>query len=475
MSAPTMASGTPRVLVIVWDGMRPDLVTIEHCPRLWQFAQDGASFTRARSVYPPLTRPASGAVSTGCHPGAHGIHGNLIPNPTDARTPYLTGKRETLHALRPLHDGGVMRVKSLAESVRDNGGTFAVLSTGSAGQAMLLDPEDVGVMVNPAYVHPERVAARVGPPPAKPVPATAVNDWLADALLDVVLPEYAPDVTVMWLCEPDHSQHAAGLLSPQALSAIAGNDRRFGRILDAIAQDPRPTTVIVASDHGHTPVAGYVDVPEELRRGGFGRLLDEGLILPLEEELAASPALDAQDAQDVVDWLADQEWVDAVICWRVTPGKPDKVVDVADLWDGIGRDLPTAPLVSYTHPWTSPGSDPTRHSAWHSPPAAHKSHHGTLNPDDLASTLILGGAGIRSGVSDRPAGIIDIAPTVEQLRGHATRLDADGRVLWEALATLRPGPAAGEVTTRVVASLDSGTVHVETFDGGTYLHVAPAE
>ncbi|QIZ37366.1 hypothetical protein [Saccharopolyspora sp. ASAGF58] len=52
MSAPATASGTARVLVIVWDGMRPDLVTIEHCPRLWQFAQDGASFTRARSVYP---------------------------------------------------------------------------------------------------------------------------------------------------------------------------------------------------------------------------------------------------------------------------------------------------------------------------------------------------------------------------------------------------------------------------------------
>lgn len=475
MSAPTTPSATPRVLVIVWDGMRPDLVTLEHCPRLWQFAKDGARFTRARSVYPPLTRPASGAVSTGCHPGAHGIHGNMIPNPTDTRTPYPTGTRETLHALRALHDGAVMRVQSLAESVRDNGGSFAVLSTGSAGQSMLLDPEDVGVMINPAHIHPERVGVRVGPAPAKSVPATAVNDWLTDALLDVVLPEYAPDVAVMWFCEPDHSQHTSGLRSPHAHSAIAANDRQFGRILDAIAQDPRPTTVIVASDHGHTPVAGCVDVLAELRRGGFGRLLDDGLILPLEGELAAPPALDAQDAQDVVDWLADQEWVDAVICWSVTPRKPDKVVDVADLWNGTGRDLPTAPLVGYTHPWTSPGSDPTRHSEWHSPPNAHKSDHGMLNPDDLASTLILGGAGIRSGVCDRPAGIIDIAPTIEQLRGHSTRLDTDGRVLWEALATPRPGPAVGEVTTRVIARLDSGTIHVETFDGGTYLHVVPAE
>ncbi|MGI8312249.1 alkaline phosphatase family protein [Saccharopolyspora hattusasensis] len=473
MSAPTPASGTPRVLVIVWDGMRPDLVTIEHCPRLWQFAQDGASFNQARSVYPPLTRPASGAVSTGCHPGAHGIHGNLIPNPTDTRTPYLTGTRETLHALRPLRDGGVMRVKSLAESVRDNGGTFAVLSTGSAGQAMLLDPEDVGVMVNPAYVHPERVAARVGPPPAKSVPATAVNDWLADALLDVVLPEYAPDVTVMWFCEPDHSQHAAGLLSPDALSAIAGNDRRFGRILDAIAQDPRPMTVIVASDHGPTRVAGYVDVPEELRRGGFGRLLDEGLILPLEGR-ARGLASARRAGRPRRRGLARGPGVGR--CGDLLARDAEEAGQGRRRRRPVGRDRPRPahrPPGQHTHPWTSPGSDPTRHSAWHSPPAAHKSHHGTLNPDDLASTLNLGGAGIRSGVSDRPAGIIDIAPTVEQLRGHVTRLDADGRVLWEALASLRPGPAAGEVTTRVVARLDSGTVHVETFDGGTYLHVAP--
>ena len=62
------------------------------------------------------------------------------------------------------------------------------------------------------------VLARFGPAPPKAGHARsrgALIDWTQRVLMEYVVPELAPDVVIDWITEPDHTQHAYGVGSPE--------------------------------------------------------------------------------------------------------------------------------------------------------------------------------------------------------------------------------------------------------------------
>src|SRR5205085_4019397 len=65
-----------HVVVVVWDGMRPDFVTERHTPTLWKLAQDGVTFAHHHSVYPTATHVNGAALATGVYPS----RSNLLAN-----------------------------------------------------------------------------------------------------------------------------------------------------------------------------------------------------------------------------------------------------------------------------------------------------------------------------------------------------------------------------------------------------------
>ncbi|HTU63731.1 MAG TPA: alkaline phosphatase family protein, partial [Polyangiales bacterium] len=75
----------PRVIVMVWDGLRPDSITKEVTPRLAQLRdQLGVDFREHHSVYPTFTMMNAAALATGVASGTHGYYGNTLyqPGPT---------------------------------------------------------------------------------------------------------------------------------------------------------------------------------------------------------------------------------------------------------------------------------------------------------------------------------------------------------------------------------------------------------
>jgi hypothetical protein len=50
--AATPPSFERHVVVIVWDGMRPDFVTKENTPALWKLSREGVTFRNHHAVYP---------------------------------------------------------------------------------------------------------------------------------------------------------------------------------------------------------------------------------------------------------------------------------------------------------------------------------------------------------------------------------------------------------------------------------------
>ena len=66
------------VLIIVFDGLRPDQVTAENCPNLYGLARRGVEFINHHATFPTLTRVNVASLFTGCHPGRHGITTNYM-------------------------------------------------------------------------------------------------------------------------------------------------------------------------------------------------------------------------------------------------------------------------------------------------------------------------------------------------------------------------------------------------------------
>src|SRR5438876_9815051 len=70
-----------QVVLIVWDGMRPDFVSEENTPALWKLARDGVTFRNHHAVYPSATMVNGTALVTGVYPGKNGIIANHVYRP----------------------------------------------------------------------------------------------------------------------------------------------------------------------------------------------------------------------------------------------------------------------------------------------------------------------------------------------------------------------------------------------------------
>src|SRR5436853_7141839 len=65
-----------HVVVVVWDGMRPDFVGEQNTPALWKLAQTGVTFTNHHCVFPSATIVNGTAINTGVYPDRDGILDN---------------------------------------------------------------------------------------------------------------------------------------------------------------------------------------------------------------------------------------------------------------------------------------------------------------------------------------------------------------------------------------------------------------
>src|SRR5438270_8007031 len=88
-----------HVVLILWDGMRPDFVNASNCPTLYQLSQQGSTFPKHHSVYPSATEVNGVAISTGVNPARSHIVGNheyrpYIDENEDVHTEALASVRK---------------------------------------------------------------------------------------------------------------------------------------------------------------------------------------------------------------------------------------------------------------------------------------------------------------------------------------------------------------------------------------------
>lgn len=83
----TDAAISKKVVIFVWDGLRPDSVNAVDTPNLTMLRDGrGTNFTDNHAVYPTFTMMNASAFATGAYPGEHGFYGNTL------YAPGITGK-----------------------------------------------------------------------------------------------------------------------------------------------------------------------------------------------------------------------------------------------------------------------------------------------------------------------------------------------------------------------------------------------
>src|SRR5205085_3643796 len=97
------------------------------------------------------------------------------------------------------------------------------------------------------------------------------NEFSTRALTEFLWRDGLPAFSLLWLSNPDMTQHEFSPGADASLAAVRSSDRHLALVLDALEKKKaRPTTdIFIVSDHGFSTIERAIDFPAELRKAGF--------------------------------------------------------------------------------------------------------------------------------------------------------------------------------------------------------------
>ncbi|OLD74330.1 MAG: hypothetical protein AUF68_00610 [Verrucomicrobia bacterium 13_1_20CM_54_28] len=450
---------TPRfddrhVVVVVWDGMRPDFVSEETTPTLWKLAREGVSFRNHHPVYPSATMVNGTAMVTGVYPGKSGVIANYVYRPDiEAHVAIAVESPVVVKKGDQLSNGKYISVPTIAELVQRAGGRTAVASAKTVG--LLLDRRvGIGPAKNCTTLFagsalPDgvlaRIAAALGPFPS----ARLQRDrWTTKAVTDFVWKDGVPAFTALWLGEPDLTQHETAPGAPSALAAIKASDENLAAVLSGLDQQGvrKTTDVFVVSDHGFSTIRRSIDLRKTLTDAGFVAKTEfDGQPKPGDIMLVGNGGSvlfyvvghDAMVTRRLVEFLQQSDFAGVIFTKQGLSG-------TFHLNDAK-IDNPHAPDVVMAFRWNDSknqfGTPGMIDADWQR--AAGEGTHATLSRFDMHNTLVAAGPDFRRGqTDDLPTGNVDLAPTILHILGFNASKEMDGRILSEALVStdrVQPG------------------------------------
>lgn len=430
-------------VVVVLDGLRPDLLGAGLMPALSELAAEGTAYSAARSVAMPVTLVSAASLVTGVSPGATGMLGGRFYGQRSAWWPGLAPTAPTL-AERLAASGLRLVTLTTASSVIGR-----VVNDPSHGQVGVNLGGDGGLPLGaPAAVERE-LLNRLGPPPSRRSgrhdSALGTIGYAVSSLIDWVLSDLAPDVVVLWCAEPDQTQHRFGVGAPQSRDVLADLDGILAGLWEALRSRRRSGNVelVVCADHGFSALDGTIDLTEQLVGAGLkeSESSEDIVVAANGLGLLRVERADARRLADVAEWSAAQPWVGGIFAddrlREVVGGLPIRHLDL----DGRADAPHLALAPAWSHKPNEFGANGRSLLLTNSDyPGGRHSGHGTLSPHELHVPLVLWGSRIKPHtVFDAPAGILDVAPTLLALAGAGDRPGpGGGRVLSEAFVG---GPA----------------------------------
>jgi len=458
-----------HAVVVVWDGMRPDFVTEQNTPTLWKLAREGVTFRQHHSAYPSATMVNGTAMMTGVYPGNSGIVANHVYRPDiDPNHAVDVELSPTVKKGDELSDGKYIAVPTIAELVQGAGGRSVITAAKTVGLLLDRHPNDSGpkssVTLFAGKTLPSAALAliteKLGPFPSAHLQH---DSWTTKALIDVLWKDGIPAFSVLWLGEPDLTEHETAPGAPAALAAIKSADENLAALLSALDErKARGTTdVFVVSDHGFSTIKRSIDLEKLLNRAGFAATTEiKGELKPGDIMMAGNGGSvlfyitghDATLARRLVEFLQQSDFAGVIFTKQPTEGT--FTLEQANIQNDHAPDVVMAfRWESSKNQFGVPGMID---ADWQR--AAGKGTHATLSHFDMHNMLIAAGPDFkRSEKSDLPSGNIDLAPTILQILGIKSPQKMDGRILFEAMTVGTPSQKPETKTIEAIKHFQSGT------------------
>ena len=196
-----------RVILVICDGLRRDLLTAINAPLLTALASQSTWFSQACGVFPSTTRVSSASIATGCLPARHGLLGNCMLLTTDDGLKNHSVGHPDFRAHMRAATGRTLRVPTLAQRTAAHGGAV-IYSNVSPGAAYFSDPDAYGHVFHRAGSYSPGHA----PAAALDIASGAAGDAeMTTAFCARLLGAHPSAVSTLWLSKPDHSGHGHAL------------------------------------------------------------------------------------------------------------------------------------------------------------------------------------------------------------------------------------------------------------------------
>jgi arylsulfatase A-like enzyme len=470
--------------------MRPDFVSAENTPNLWRLIQRGVFFERHHPVYVSATEVNGTAIATGAYPEHSQIIANKEYRPgINVLEAVNTEKPANVRKGDQLSGGHYLERPTVAEILHAHGMRTAI--AGSKQVALLHDRSErvadaspvvfEGVMMPTATDHQTHLVASAFPAVAKDKNKTERDAWTTRILIESLWREDVPAYSLLWLAEPDASQHATGPGSNQSLAAIKSSDTNFGRVVAELERRQLldTTDILVMSDHGFSTIERRVNVAAALTEAGVAvrrtmKDTEHGNILAVGNggsTLFYVTNHDAGTIRQLVSLLQQQSWSGAIFA-------RERIEGTLPLDEARIHSPEAADVVLSLH-WSEKPSSlgiPGVVIADSGSDSDAGGTHASLSRFDMHNTLIAAGPDFRHGIRTTVASAnTDVAPTILWclgLKAEATKMD--GRVLTEALTIEAPVLRSNE-TKRLTAErkLNGGTwrqyLNISEVNGVRYL------
>ncbi len=359
-----------RIFVLmVWDGLRPDMVTSAWTPNLLDMENEGVRFAHHHSVYPTVTMVNAASIATGAYPTATTIVGDVVdlrPRLAGMNVELPSGERwatapvnlEDSLLLAKLNshaafDGDLLGFDTVAQQIRRAGGYVAMV--GKRGPTFLFDDSVTGgaaiggmianhnyIFVSDDLVAPAFLKSKLDPAPpilgTNEVPSVARDAYFTRIVAERALPEAKaaamkgrPALIVLWQHNPDLVQHRCGLGTRANFDALRGCDANLAQIRKAIAAlgVASFTDLMALSDHGFATIRAGVPLAQLFVAAGFKKSATSDDIVVAANggtdlvylSRAAFPTVQSRRAilQRVVDYAASQPWIGPMFTRGVDP------------------------------------------------------------------------------------------------------------------------------------------------------------
>lgn len=449
-----MQSGSGmKFLLVGFDGLRPEMISAQLMPNLFQFADGGVRFENHRCAFPSETYVNLPSLVTGTMPRRHGIIANSYLDPAvDPRVAFDGSSIERIEQAQTAYRGALFGAPSMGEILADSSRRLAVISTNSPGSVRLkhhhlANNQHLCLSCHtPETSHPPDevadIVARLGSPAEKVFPDLDGVRYATDVFLNHVVRAALPDLTILWYGEPDNSYHVYGIGGSETARALSHTDAEFGRILDwwQSAEERDALQIVVVSDHAHITQKTKVSVAALLGEAGFrvGEHLEDGADLALVSGYSGGILVRDRDAG--LATAVGRALMELECCGMVFSAGRNSVEGAVPGSFAIGMvmaDHPRAPDLYYI---LRTDDEPDSHGFvgncfFDTGLPVGGGIHGGLHASELACTAIAAGSMFRPQARVKShSGIVDIAPTILHGLGIEAWRDMDGRVLVEALA-----------------------------------------